>query len=80
MSEGLLENHRKTLRQVANFLGVRARGFDTGAVIGKTREPIVYPSVITQGDRDYLREIYSSDVEQFASVSGLDIGRWKSFG
>jgi hypothetical protein len=79
LSEELLENHRRSLRRVAKFLGVDSRRFPARALVANTKEPIAYPSVITSEDRDYLREYYAADVEKFAGISGLDIGRWKSF-
>ena len=80
MSEDMLENHAKTLEKVANFIDVDFGHFNREPVLANTRQSITYPSVVTPEDREYLREIYSADMEEFAGISGLDIGRWKSFG
>ena len=73
LSEELLEDHRKALQQIANFIDVDATCFDLAPVIANAREPITYPSIITPKDRDYLRELYSPEVEKFADISGLNM-------
>ena len=79
MSEDLRADHAAAMRQIGNFLDVDPACFGSEQVIANTKAPITYPSVLSGKDRDYLRELYSSDTAKFACTSGLDISRWKSF-
>ncbi|MGH6889594.1 MAG: sulfotransferase [Rhizomicrobium sp.] len=76
MSEELLENRAMVLTKVAKFIGVCPEGFKDEPIVARTRKPVNYPSSITDADRAYLRELFAADLELFAGLTGLDIGRW----
>ena len=78
MSEDLFNDRMATLTRVAGFIGVDPAGFPSQTIVARTREPISYPSVISEADRAYLRELYASDLELFTCMTGLDIGRWSA--
>ncbi|HEX4078321.1 MAG TPA: sulfotransferase domain-containing protein [Rhizomicrobium sp.] len=78
MSDDFLTERASTLAKVAEFVGVDSAGFASDAVFARARKPMTYPSIVTDADRGYLQELYANDLELFAKITNLDIGRWQS--
>jgi hypothetical protein len=78
LTEELLHKHLATLAKVADFIGVDSDGFGVDPIVGRTRKSVAYPSIVTEADREWLRELYADDLRRFAAITGLDVARWSS--
>lgn len=77
-TEELLHDRTSAMRKVAEFVGVDLCGFRSDSVIARAQRAMPYPSIVTDTDREYLREVYRDDMAKFAHLTSVDIHRWKS--
>ena len=76
-SEDLLNHPELTLRRVTDFLGVSPfRAVER--IASNVRSKQSYPSVCGADDLTYLRNVFSSELERFEALTGLDISNWPS--
>jgi hypothetical protein len=78
LSEEFRENPAATRAKVAEFLDVDPDGFDPTEFTAMRRPRISYPVGITEADCEWLRGVYWRDLARFATITGLDIERWKA--
>jgi hypothetical protein len=74
-SEDLRDRHDEVLTRIASFLGISSFGRsmprrDFGRPNG------LPPSSLTDDDITYLRDLFSSDLQRFATVTHVDVSHW----
>lgn len=76
-SEDLRDNHVDTLARIAAFLGVSPFP-DTGPKREHMRRDVDFPSARTETDRAFVAHLVRDDLQEFATLTGLDVSGWST--